>query len=56
MKQAGSLKKLETEQRKNKNLDYIGDIAEFSALLATHIKRLRVAHWKTTSTAITTQH
>ena len=29
MKQAGSLKKLEIEQRKNKNLDYIGDTAEF---------------------------
>ena len=33
MKQAGSLKKLETEQRKNKNLDYIGGIAEFSSII-----------------------
>ena len=29
MKQTGSLRKLEIEQRKNKNLDYFGDIAEF---------------------------
>lgn len=37
MKQAGSLKKLEIEQRKNKNLDYIGDIAEFSSIISlTH--------------------
>lgn len=34
MKQAGSLKKLETEQRKNKNLDYIGDTAEFSSIIS----------------------
>ena len=34
MKQAGSLKKLETEQRKNTNLDYIGDIAEFSSIIS----------------------
>ena len=37
MKQARSLKKLETEQRKNKNLDYIGDTAEFSSIIShTH--------------------
>lgn len=34
MKQAGSLRKLEIEQRKNKNLDYIGDIAEFSSIIS----------------------
>lgn len=56
MKQAGSLKKLETEQRKIKIWIILEILQNFPALLATQIKRLRAAHWKTTSTAITTQH